>query len=612
MSVSTSPSPLREQLDHYVRALRERDDLPEERQDLGTFVMWLLRRLDYTIRLAPLHYQETSRKVSKGRYQGGIDLVASRPGDGNAEDLFLFVLKHGNFGRAEWKQPDGIIGDLNDLGDTDPTSHARWLPSDFELGRVVIVVCHNGEFDDETVAEQRRNRQRHIEERGFGFEWWSAVELVDIAQRVLGDGADDQLFPPTVRPFYGVVLDALATTKRIDHDAIERLLAARLPGKKPEVLRALTELSLFAAMLTAQPAAREATLDLLDALRAIVTRSAAALVAHQETGPRFREALTDLLATFVSAGGVLCELLAPLAEAPDGLATNGPGELIDWPLRAARITRDLTLTARISTDLVAYYRRLESRAKHDAARESARKHAARLEELHTCCLARCLSLTKHNIGGLGTPITDDLLIEYALLWRTLLDAGEQELVRQLIAELFTRWVLRRRLGYPGPALYQHARTPMRERDVRTLAEAWISGSLPPSFEDGGSTLLPVVVALAMCLDVEVDLASLQVFKVLRTESGTRGAVYPQSWIPPDDAGQRWYGEALSDEGVCHVHELDDPQRMVARLFELHGALPTSAMAELGFGSIDGLAWVQWRTRPPLRWLFDALPKPPPA
>lgn len=612
MSSPTPPSPLREQLDHYVRALRERDDQPEARQDLGTFVLWLLRRLGYTIRLAPLHYQETSRKVSKGRYQGGIDLVASRPGQGDAEDLFLFVLKRGNFDRSEWKKPDGIIADLNILGDTDPENHVQWLPNDVELGRVVIVVCHNGEFEDETVAEQRRARRRHIESRGFGFEWWSAVELVDFAQRVLAEGADDQLFPPALRPYYGVLLDALATTKRIDQDAVERLLAARLPGTADELLRALTELSLFAAMLAAQPAARDATLDLLDALRAIVTRSAAALVVHQQTGPRFCEALADLMATFISAGGVLCELLAPLGEASDGLAIGGPGDLIDWPLRVARITRDLILAARAARDLATYHRQLALRTTDHAAHENARHHDARFEDLNARCLACCISLTRHNMGALATPITDDLLIEYALLWRTLLDAGEQELVRQLIAELFTRWVLRRRLGYPGPALYQHARTPMRERDVRTLAEAWISGSLPPSFEDGGSTLLPVVVALAMCLDVEVDLASLQVFKVLRTESGTRGAVYPQSWIPPDDAGQRWYGEALSDEGVCHVHELDDPQRMVARLFELHGALPTSAMAELGFGSIDGLAWVQWRTRPPLRWLFDALPKPPPA
>src|SRR5690606_33955918 len=111
---------LRPQIGRYIRALKERDDHPDERQDLGTFLTWLLRRYGYSIRLAPLHYEGPKRRVSKGRYQQGIDLVASCPSEGEneAEDLFLFVLKPGNVGRAQWRNPEGIIGDLQELGYT--------------------------------------------------------------------------------------------------------------------------------------------------------------------------------------------------------------------------------------------------------------------------------------------------------------------------------------------------------------------------------------------------------------------------------------------------------------------------------------------------------------
>jgi hypothetical protein len=285
----TPPSPLRPQLEHYVRALPERSDYPEVGQDLGTFLSWLLQRLGYTIRLAPFHYDGPKLRVSKGRYQGGIDLVASRPGEEGKQDLFLFVLKRGDVGRTQWRDQAGITGDLTEVGRTKPSEHERWLPLDEKLGRVIIVVCHNGEFDGEALGNLRRNEQEHVEERGFGFEWWSAPELVDLALSVLAEGADDHLFPPTVRPFYGLLLDGLTTYNpaRIPRDAVERLLDARLPGPPKELLRTLTELSLFAAMITGQARARDAALlDVLDMMISLLARSAAAIVSTEAYEPR--------------------------------------------------------------------------------------------------------------------------------------------------------------------------------------------------------------------------------------------------------------------------------------------------------------------------------------
>jgi hypothetical protein len=595
---------LRPQLDHYIRAFRERDDHPEERQDLGTFLTWLLRRCGYTIRLAPFHYDGPKRRVSKGRYQQGIDLVASRPSEGNddCEDLFLFVLKPGNVGRSQWRDPKNIIGDLNELKYTKPQEHERWLPQAVDLGRVNIVVVHNGEFDDEMLAGMRRNLQEDIEHFGFGFEWWSAPDLVDKTLTVLGEGPDHELFPPTVRPFYGALLDGLETGGEIAIDAVERLLAARFPCEKQELLRTLTELSVFAAMMTNVPRARsQAVLPLLDMLLALIPRCAAAIVntgGANEHG--ISEALADLLASFVDMGSRLAQQLEPLAEIEDGLVFPTVGEQIDWPLRTMWVLRYLALTARTANDLVLL--------------ERDGKQASQYVGIAARCLEMSLSLAERNLGAVGTPITDDQLIEYVILWRTWLDSGRLQQTMQTAKELVTRLVLRRHLGLPGPALYQQAKTPITDADARALAEAWFGSRSEAStvFEDGGSTLLPLAIFVALRLGVALAPGTFEAFGILNVDGGRRNMVHPQSWSPPEDASRRWYSEDLRYSGISHIYEfnseLSAPEDFPERFERRQERLDPSPMQMMGFECIDAMAWVHWRTRPPLAWLLGVLPK----
>lgn len=603
---------LRPQLDHYVRALKERDDHPDERQDLGTFLTWLLRRSGYTIRLAPFHYKGPKRRVSKGRYQRGIDLVASRPNKANSEveDLFLVVLKRGDIGRSQWRDEAGITGDLNELLDTKPESHNDWLPLDVDPDRVNVVVVHNGEFDDEALADMRRIRQQRFEREGFGFEWWSAPELVDKTLSVLGEGPDHELFPPTVRPFYGALLDGLETSGKVSMDAVERLLAARLPGQASELHRTMTELSVFAAMMANLPRTRsQALLAALDMMLALLSRCAAAVAAEEASGVDIRESLGDLLSIFVDLGDCLAQVLQPLAEIEDGLVYPTIGESIDWPLRTMWVLRYLVLTVRAANDLATFERAKATAADLEADRERAEAVVHKCEDSSARCLQLSLALAERNIGAVGTPITDDQLIEYVLLWRTWLDAGYVQQTKRTVEELITRLVLRRQLGSPGPALYQQARAPMRDTDARALAEAWFGGSKQSStaFEDGGSTLIPLSLFVGLRLGVDIGASVFQAFGALDLGDRKRGVVHPQSWSPPKDATQRWYGEDLSRSGVCHIYEFSQPNGFPSSFEERQGQLGPSPMHTLGFESIDGMAWVHWRTRPPLRWLLDALP-----
>lgn len=606
------PSPLRLQLDRYVRSLLERSDHPERQQDLGTFVTWLLGRMGFTLRLLPFHYAGPQRRVSKGRFQGGIDLVASRPRADGSEDLYLFVLKRGDVGRSEWRSEDGIRADLDEVEGTRPETHDKWLPPDSRLGKVVVVAAHNGELDMERLAEHRRTYHERFERHGFGFEWWSAVELVDHALAMLGGAPDDQLFPPMVRPFYGVLLDDLRTSGQVRSDAIDRLLDARLPLDEPierdELERALTEISLFVAILASMDEEQSrGLLELLDALIRLITRCMAKVVEAGETSEPVQGALVDLLGTFVGAGDRLADILDPIIEIPDGLALMRDSECVDWPLRTVRLVRDLVLTTRVAKDLDEHYSGRSRGTRDDTERRVFKERADEFNRMAERSAERSSLLAEHNWGGMATPITDDQLVEYAIIWRTWLEHGKTELAKTLADQMLSRLVLRRySLRFPGPALYSSAGTPMPEGQARVLAEGW-SGLHPVELEDGGSTLIPVVLLVAWRLGVQVDETAVAKFGDIQIGERNLPPVHLQSWSPPADAPRRWYGTSLRKVGVCRIHPNDKLAPFLAQLTQRQPRLDPSPASTLGLPAIDALAWVRWRTRPPLQWLVDVLP-----
>jgi len=677
---------LRPQLERYIRALPERASA-DTRQDLRTFLVWLLQRSGFAIRLAPIHQASPSSRARIG-LQTGFDIAASRSSqrqcseddraaedqstleevvrviydrgeamlvartagfpdsrlpdfktselfweevfrkardgvlvggiqpilqaaaerypdnsvfsrlhsDGEVvEDIFLFVLSHGDVGSSEWR--DGIRNDLLELQDTEPSTHDRWLPAGVEQGQVTIVVVHNGDLDREALAHRHTTHHKRLLDIGFAFEWWDLSRLVEQALQVLGGTPRDQIFPPSIRPFYGSILDSLDTAGRITMESIERLLDARLPASDTtstsDLRRALTELSLFASMLAnSEKATTTGLLDLIDGLLRIIVRCTATLIDRDEL--ESRAALADLITTFVDTGERLLASIEDLAEQPDGLALMGQGELIDWPLRTTRFVRDLALTARAAAELSLH---------HGPANDA---HTQRLTGVARRCVECSVALAKSNAGGLCMPMTDDQLIELVIIWRTWIDHGYYEVTCQIATETLTRLTLRRHAALPGPALYLHAGTPMRDLDARILAEAWVDEP-PPEFEDGASTLLPVLLFVASRLGPPIGPDVLATFGAIQLGERKLPAISAQSCILPNDAPQRWYGVSLSHRGTCQLHSLADLDPLLEQLLTSQPQLPRSPASTMGFECIDAMAWVLWRTRPPLRWLLDELP-----
>lgn len=585
----------RRQLDLYVRSLDARTDAPDDEQDLGGFVSWFLARQDFAIRL-PFRHAGPRRKVNKGRLEEGIDLIASRRTDDEREHLYLFVIV-----------PHDAGGDTDALHVMDPDLAAlRHAPRAFIdvfvddgiCDTVTLVAVENARAGQRAVSFWRGMMSARLEQAGYEFQMWGPPELVSrglaaLHGRAEHERTDRQLFPPIIRPFYGVILDGL-TSGRINLETVDRLLGQRLKGDRLSTTdglrRTLAEVSLFLSMLAeTEQGGTTALLDLIDTTHRVACAGLAAALAAPGAvdAVTIRDVMRAVLSHVVHAGERLRDALAGLADVRDGLALAGPSEFIDWPLRTMRLLRDLALTAHIAREL------------GDGG----------FDTLSTSCVELLSSLVQHNLGGACTPITDDQLIEYVIIWRVCLDHDRQDIVEEMVSDMLGRWRLRRYAGLPGPGLYQYAPPAFGVNDAQVLAEAWHGDTRPPTFEDAGSTLLPVVLFMAHRLGVAPSQEALEVFGALRVGERQLHPIHPQSWSPPSDAPCRWHDQSEDDlrlTGVCRVHSLGDFETFVDDFPRRQPSLDASPAARMGLESVDLLAWVRWRTRPPLRWLLDAV------
>src|SRR5580658_2545829 len=401
---------MKELIDRYVRSLKERDDYPEQRTDLGALVCWILDREGFTVLERAFKHEGHERRVSKGRVQYGIDILALREEAGELVSYRL-VLKRGDVQKWTPGDPGSMAADLW-LSAQDKERERRYGVTP---DRITVVAVHNGDRDSEglgpviegTLADMRSKT-------GVGTDWWDAARLVDkIAASLLGSyAADASFFPPALQPFVRLTLDSLLPERGKDGSGfdlaaldllIERRLTLRATGARgatienaDELHRRIAELSLVASMIISESTrvGGGSTLPALDALERMACGAVVAigrLLPGDASSETLRQDLQVLLSLYIDRAEELRRRLTPLLAFDAGLAVPTDGETINYVLRSLRLSGYLA-TAGLAA----------SAAGNDA---TARAFGDALK-----------ALWMRNEGGCMQPVTDDQLIELVLVW----------------------------------------------------------------------------------------------------------------------------------------------------------------------------------------------------
>ncbi|MFO0577473.1 MAG: hypothetical protein U1A78_26005 [Polyangia bacterium] len=616
---------MRDILDFYVRSLAEREDLgeaPEFRQDLGTFFDWLLERLGYTIHMRSYKHLGTKRVKSAGQSQWGVDILASKYDRFGESHVYLFVMKQGDIGAREWAPSDegSMSMDLWDAATRSAAIDKWYAPADPAWKSRTVVAVHNGDLRKDKIGAQVETTIRDIESKhGVKVEWWDADRLVALTLAAEGEIPDATLFPPAVRPHIRMALDSLKKPicgSQFDYASIDLYLNRALPGtdtlKKesntPATLRLrrhLSELALVSSLIEehARRDAEDTTLPTLDSIErmssralswvdrlpgderdefiAQVRKSSGSQPKSHES--KILEALLHLANQYIRRASALRDRLEPVVNVRNSLSLSGFSERLDYPIRVLRISGYLASAGLISIDL--------------SAKDKALQFAETIR-----------LIWNSNPGGALLPVTDDQIIEIALVFELWLRLDLKQHIKEFSVLILDRFTARIEHGLPMPAIWQRAAVPFDADQRRVLAETLFLGrnSAHPSFEDSSSTIIVLLIYLAYKTGAQVEDSLLSRFS--GTGAGTR-VISLQSWKPDETASRKWYIEDVSHEGITQVYTASTvvsrlmggkkfdstAERLVSEIETFHTSQPpTSLAAAIGLPSLDRLAWKRWR------------------
>lgn len=621
---------MRDLLDLYVRSLAEREDAgdaPEYRQDLGTFLDWLLEQLGFTVYMHSYKRTGIARRKSSGDKQLGVDILATKEISDTNESVFLFVLKHGDIGRAEWAA--GVAGklqqDLWSAAGRSPEIDKWFAPTANQWTQRTVVVVHNGDLDKTDLGSMIDSDIRKIKSQyNVEVEWWDADRLVELAMRSDSSILEGSILPPAARPFIRMSIDSLRRApdgRAFDIGGVDQYLEQLLPGDAPltkdrntppllRVRRQISELGLAASIIIeqAQRVARGTSLPALDGLERMICR---AMVWLQRLPPedieqlaeaakpstrktkghetRVLRALHALLDQYTGIAIAFAKRLEIISRDKYGLALALPSEPIDYPLRVLRFSGYLAMAG-----LLLY-------EKNDAVQ-------ARL------LAVTILNIWTNNEGGALSPITDDQIIEIGIVFELWLSLGMNTEVSSFAGKIFKRYMQRQEFGAPFPAIWMRASIPMKEKDLRTLNEAHSTGieQRPAGFTDDSTTVLPVLIYIlhrsgSIVPNEQISL----LLGIGEKDTKSRRRLCFQTWIPPENAPEHWYARSVTDQGDCHVYSLhtdilltaSDENSMATRMTQEYERiskkpLQGSLAKRLNLSAIDRIAWKRWRIPPP--------------
>jgi hypothetical protein len=289
-------------------------------------------------------------------------------------------------------------------------------------------------------------------------------------------------------------------------------------------------------------------------------------------------ALELLLNRYLEIAGELAEKLESIADTEYGLAIDSLSERVDYPIRLFRLGAHLATAALVAQDL-------------GRPKES---------ENHIEVLAQIIE----SNPPFGHPIAEDQVVELVVILDALFSEQRHDSVEDLVWAILNRYIERLRIGQPLPISDVRINQPMptdwRQRLVDVYFDQSPIDEIPEN--QSGTLILPITLYTACGLDRE---ETEHAFDTIMEYSQERGGVFPQVWLPPQDASSRWYREYLGHDGVGRILQTTEGiSQLIADFESSTEDIQPSEMQSRGFPSVDRMAWKLHRNLPSVDLIID--------
>ena len=150
-------------LREYLASLREREELDAVLPDL----------------LSQMGMNVISRP-RRGVRQYGVDVAAVGAIDGQEERVYLFSVKPGDLGRADWNtgSPQSVRPSLDEILDV---YIGTWLPVEHRHKKISICICVGGDIREEVRAQLRGYIAGHSNDQ-IAFEEWNGDKIASLIE----------------------------------------------------------------------------------------------------------------------------------------------------------------------------------------------------------------------------------------------------------------------------------------------------------------------------------------------------------------------------------------------------------------------------------------------
>lgn len=480
----------------YLAHLRERDELDAILPDL-------LRAMGF----------EIVKLAFRGEVEHGVDIAAFGQEKGEPI-LYLIQVKPGDIDATNWDcGPNSIRPTLNNLLDVPFQDLTR---PKLQQARRKVLLVHNG-----VLRENIRDRFNGYLKGNFnmGFERWDLDRLAGLFTEHL---FNERILPV---PYRTLLKRTLVFLDVPDYDLSDfrELMQSILPDAKPLSKDGRTRVFGFVRLILAMIRA-DCQRESVNSLTPAITAHEQALLAlwgwMRRNNFFSKLILEEFVRTYLIYVKLLvewAEVIAPAANAPDGLAHGGTYERVEYPMRTFGVIANLGLLAMALIFVP----------------DSANKQRQ---------LGRTIGLLANairNNRSCHRPLLDNQSIDIFLGMWPLLLTGHTEFVKSWLADILEHLAIRKRVLGRLPETYNN---------IDAVVEYEATGERPIGYTDSSSTLIYILFELTLLLGAE-DLYA-----------GYRAAfegVSLQIWYPPESVEDILFSREVSEGDTEIIHGLPE-------------------------------------------------------